>query len=345
MNLIDLRSDTVTKPSPEMRANIANAVVGDDVYAEDETINLLQDKVANLFGKEAALYVPSGTMSNQICLKILTEAGDEIICENDAHIYFYETAGPSIISNVQLRPIPSENGAPKLEDIENAIRPDIYYFPVSKVIALENTHNRHGGTVLPIDYIKEVKDLAQRYNLYTHLDGARIWNASVATGVALSEYAKYFDTISVCLSKGMGAPVGSLVVSSKENIKKALKWRKILGGGMRQAGILAAAGIYAIDNNLKLIELDHSNAKYFANEINKINYINCNIDNVQTNIVAFELDNIIRASNFVDLAKSKGLLLSAIGNNKIRVVFHLDINKEQTAEAVNIIKSIINEIR
>lgn len=344
MKIIDLRSDTVTKPSKEMLLKMMEAEVGDDVYAEDPTVNLLQEKVASLFGKESALYVPSGTMSNQISLRILTEMGDEIIADADAHIYYYETAAPSILSGIQIRPIKSDNGMMDIDEIEKSIRPDIYYFPKTRVIALENTHNRHGGTILNIDYIKEVKKLADKYGLYMHLDGARIWNASVASAISLDEYGKYFDTISVCLSKGMGAPVGSLIVSNNELIKKSWKWRKIFGGGMRQAGVLAAAGIYAIDHNLEKLINDHTNANTFALGINQINKISCNIDKVQTNIVAFELDKSINPSQFVQKCKESGLLLSSIGGQFIRVVFHIDINFDDMNNALDIICNVIKEI-
>lgn len=344
MKIIDLRSDTVTKPSKEMLQKMMEAEVGDDVYAEDPTVNLLQNKVAELFGKEAALYVPSGTMSNQISLRILTELGDEIIAEADAHIYYYETAAPSILSGIQIRTIKSDDGMMSLEEIEKSIRPDIYYFPKTRAIALENTHNRHGGTILSIDYIKSVKDLADKHGLFTHLDGARIWNASVASGIPLSEYGKYFDTISVCLSKGMGAPVGSLIVSNAENIKKSWKWRKIFGGGMRQAGILAAAGLYAIEHNFDKLVNDHTNANTFALGLNQIARIDCNIEKVQTNIVAFELDKSINPATFVNKCKENGLLLSSIGGQFIRVVFHIDINFDDMDNSLDIISNVMKEL-
>lgn len=344
MKIIDLRSDTVTKPSKEMLAKMMEAEVGDDVYAEDPTVNLLQEKIAKLFGKEAALYVPSGTMSNQIAIRIITELGDEIIADADAHIYYYETAAPSILSGIQIRTVKSNDGMMDLSEIENLIRPDIYYFPKTRAIALENTHNRHGGTILSIEYIKSVKQLADKHNLKMHLDGARIWNASVASGIPLDEYGKYFDTISVCLSKGMGAPVGSLIVSNAENIKKSWKWRKIFGGGMRQAGILAAAGLYAIEHNLEKLISDHTNANTFALGLNQIDKINCNIDKVQTNIVAFEIDKSIKPNVFVEKCKEKGLLLSSIGGQFIRVVFHIDINFDDMNNALEIISNAMKEL-
>jgi threonine aldolase len=339
--MIDLRSDTVTVPTDEMRRYMMYAPVGDDVYGEDPTINILQEKVAGLFGKEAALFVPSGTMSNQLSLKILTESADEVIIESDAHVFYYETAAPAALSNVQFFTVPSENGEMPLDKIKRAIRPDIYYFPKTKAVFLENTHNRHGGTVISIEYIKELRELCDNYGLFMHLDGARIWNAHIATGIPLNEYGKYFDTISVCLSKGLGAPVGSVMVSDSEKIKKALKWRKILGGGMRQAGILAAAGIYAIENNLKLIANDHINAKRFAKAIAEMEGIDCNPETVQTNMAVFKLDDKINDNEFVIECRERGLMLSAIGDNKIRTVFHLQINEQAAYNAIDIIYETI----
>lgn len=340
--MIDLRSDTVTVPSVEMRDYMMNAKVGDDVYGEDPTVNVLQEKVAELFDKEAALFVPSGTMGNQISLKINTNPGEEVITEENAHIFYYETAAPAMISQIQIRTISSDQGMMDLDKIENAIRPDIYYFPKTSLICLENTHNRHGGTIIDIEYIKDVRELANNYNLKMHLDGARLWNAHAASGVELKEYAKYFDTINVCLSKGLGAPVGSLIISNKSNIEKALKVRKILGGGMRQAGILAAAGIYAIDKNLPKLELDHNNALTFAEAITKNDNIHCNLSKVETNIVVFDLGKNLDSDKFVKHCLYEGLVLSSIGNNQIRVVFHLDISNEDTLESIKIIEHILN---
>lgn len=339
--MIDLRSDTLTVPSDEMRKAISNARVGDDVYGEDPTVNELQELVADYFGKEAALFVPSGTMSNQLSLKILTNPGDEVICDADAHIYYYETAAPAILSNLQIRPVKSDYGEPLIEDMKSVVRPDVYYFPKSSIISLENTHNRHGGTILGLDYINSVNQFAAENGLKLHLDGARIWNAIAASGVSGLEYAKYFETLSVCLSKGLGAPVGSLIVSTKENIAKALKWRKIFGGGMRQAGLLAAAGIYAIKNNFAKLEIDHANAKTFANAISEIDGISLDMKRVQTNIVRFELSQNINPQEFLQNCKAKGLLMSYFDGSTIRAVFHLNISSEQVKSSIEIIKQVI----
>lgn len=340
---IDLRSDTVTKPSQEMREFMVKAEVGDDVYGEDPTVNELQDYVVSLLGKEAALFVPSGTMSNQIALAINTNTGDEIICEEDAHIYKYETAGPSIISRIQVKPIHSENSIMNTDDIINAIRPDDYYFPVTSLICLENTHNSKGGRVAPLEYIKKVANVAKSNKLNFHLDGARLWNASIAAAVSPKEYVQDFDTISVCLSKGLGAPIGSVLVSSKERIKKALKIRKILGGGMRQAGILAAAGLFALKNNINRLADDHKNAKDFAVELSGFEFLNLDLNTVETNMVFFVLDNRIPAADFIEKCKQKGVLIGSSAKQTIRAVFHLDVDRNDTFRAVEIIKSIISE--
>lgn len=344
MKMIDLRSDTFTKPTPEMLMAMMNADVGDDVYGEDPTVNLLQMKVAELFGKEAALFVPSGTMSNQLSLKVLSEPGNEVITDADAHVFYYETAAPAILSNLMFRTIKSESGEIPISEIEKSIRPDIYYFAESKIIALENTHNRHGGTIIGLDYIKEVKSIANKHAIFTHLDGARIWNAHVASGVELHEYAKYFDTISVCLSKGMGAPIGSLIISDKIRIQKALKWRKIFGGGMRQAGYIAACGLYALENHLPLLKIDHENAKTFAQEIANLHGIRLDLKKVQTNIVVFELDSRINPDLFVELCKQRTLLLSNVGDNKIRIVTYHQISFDDILNAVDIVVEVLKNL-
>lgn len=338
--MIDLRSDTVTKPSPKMLEAMLNANVGDDVYSEDPTVNKLQEITADYFGMEAALFTPSGTMANQIGLQLNTERGDEIIAEADAHIYYYETAGPAVLSNLQIRPIPSEDGKMPIKEIEKAIRPDIYYFPKTSLIALENTHNRHGGKAVPLEYMQEVKSFANSKNLRTHLDGARLWNAIIKENIDPKDIGKCFNTISVCYSKGLGAPVGSCLVGSKDDIKKALKIRKIFGGGMRQAGLLAAAAIFSLENNLELLQYDHENAKNFANSISRSKQIKIDPDSVDTNIVTFELDSSINADEFVTECKDAGILLMNIGDNKIRTVFHIDISSVMASSASELILNL-----
>ncbi|MDC1067956.1 GntG family PLP-dependent aldolase [Candidatus Kapabacteria bacterium] len=339
--MIDLRSDTVTKPSEKMRETVVDAIVGDDVYSEDSTVNNLQNMIADYFGMEAALFMPSGTMANQTALNILTNQGDEIIVEQDSHIFYYETAGPSILSGLQLRTIASEKGEMDLNTIKECIRPNVYYFPKTSLICLENTHNRHGGTVISLDYMEQVKELANQYKLKTHLDGARLWNAIVKHNLDPKAIGKCFDTISVCFSKGLGAPIGSCLVGSNEYIRNALKVRKIYGGGMRQVGIIANPAIYALENNLDLLKYDHENAKYFSENISNFSGIILDPNDVETNIVTFKLEKPIDADTFVTNAKNMGMLLMHIGNNKIRTVFHLDISSVMTSSAVDIIKTLL----
>ncbi|MGB9701947.1 MAG: threonine aldolase family protein [Candidatus Kapaibacteriota bacterium] len=343
--MIDLRSDTVTVPSKEMLEYMIQANVGDDVYGEDLTVNELQEEVAQLFGKEAALFVPSGTMSNQICLALNTQPGEEVIADGDAHIFYYENGAPSRLSNIQIFPIKSEMGEIPIELIEQAIRPDVYYFPRTALIALENTHNRHGGTILSLEYIKMVSELAKKYGIKMHLDGARIWNAHSITQIPLEEYGKYFDTISVCFSKGLGAPIGSMLISTKENIKKALKLRKTFGGGMRQVGIIAAAAKYALMYNLpKLIE-DHNKAIEFSKSLQNSELIKIDISKVHTNIVMFDIADGINVVEFVENLKRNGVLLSGIGGQRIRAVFHINISMENALKSSEIIIQTLNGLK
>ena len=254
MAYIDLRSDTVTKPSAAMRQAMANAEVGDDVFGEDPTVVKLQEKVAALLGKEKALYVPSGVMSNQLAIKAQTEPGDEIICEQDAHIFNYETAAPSLISSVQVKTLPGLRGVIRAEQLTAAMRPKVYYMPRSRMISLENTHNRSGGTIYPLGEIEKISAFARSHEMLMHLDGARLWNAWVATGIHPKEYAQHFDSVSVCFSKGLGAPVGSAVVGSAAMIERVHKWRKVFGGGMRQAGIIAAGRVVCTRAQRRAVE-------------------------------------------------------------------------------------------
>lgn len=333
--MVDLRSDTFTVPTAEMREVIASAAVGDDVWGEDPSVNELQDYTANFFGKEAALFVPSGTMGNQLGLKVNTQEGDEVIIENEAHIYYYETSAPSLLSRVQLRPLISSKGEIPIEDIEGAIRPDIYYYPNSSLICLESSHNRHGGTILSLDYIKEVRKIADKNGMRMHLDGARVWNSIAALNINPADYVADFDTISVCLSKGMGAPVGSLLIGRKSDIDKALKWRKILGGGMRQTGIIAAAGTYAIKNNFEKLVEDHKNAKEFGSMLSSSSYFECDLNTIETNIVAFKVKSDLSDDELLSKFEKAGVKLVPLSNKKFRAVFHLQITNEQTQTAAN----------
>lgn len=337
--MIDIRSDTVTRPSKGMLNAILNAKVGDDVFGEDPTINELQERCAAITGKEKAIFVPTGCMANQLALKAHTKQGDEVIVERESHILNYETAAPAIISNVQLYSVPGINGVMKPDDIEKYIRPKDYYFPLTRLICLENTHNRAGGTIQPIENIKAISAIATKYQIKMHLDGARIFNASTATGISVKEYASYFDSISFCFSKGLGAPVGSILCGNEEFITLAHKWRKILGGGMRQAGVLAAAGIYALDNNIERLSEDHEKAQYFAKEISQIDGINIDLETVHTNIVIFSTAK-YRKPEFISLLREKGVIISSGSFENLRAVFHLDVTMEEVKEAAEVIKEV-----
>ena len=339
-NYIDLRSDTVTKPSPEMRKAMFEAEVGDDVFREDPTVNKLEEYAADLLGKEAALYVPSGVMGNQICLNVLTNPGDEVICEFNAHIFNYESGSPAALSGIQLLTVQGNQGVFTPDQVEPYIRPaSAYYMPKTKVIEVENTHNRAGGTIHPIENIIALKNLAKKYNLYFHLDGARIWNASVETGIPVKEYASHFDTISCCLSKGLGAPVGSIIGGSMDFIKEAFRIRKAWGGGMRQLGIMAAGGLYALQNNIARLKEDHEKAQLLAKAINENPNLEIDMDSVQTNILIFKpLKMTIEES--LKKCKEKGLLLLVGRVDSLRAITHLDVSFDEIKKAINIINRV-----
>lgn len=342
--MIDLRSDTVTKPSEGMRRAMYNAEVGDDVFKEDPTVNKLEEYAAELLGKEAALFVPSGVMGNQICLNVLTSPGDEVICERDSHIFNYESGSPAALSGIQLHPIEGKLGVYTPEQVEPIIRPsDAYYMPRTKVIEVENTHVRAGGTIWPIENIISLKKIVQKYNLKYHLDGARIWNASVATGLSVKEYASHFDTISCCLSKGLGVPVGSLIGSTKDLIKEAYRVRKSWGGGMRQVGILAAAGLYALKNNISRLAEDHANAKFLAEALVELKNVEIDLKAVQTNIVTFKPVK-HKVVEVIETCKLHGLLISEGKPGWLRTVTHLDVNLEQIKKAVEIVCKVFKQL-
>jgi len=343
-NIIDLRSDTITKPSEAMRKAMYNAEVGDDVYKEDPTTNELEKYAAELLGKEATLYVPSGVMGNQICLNVLTQPGDEVICEKDAHIFQYESGSPAALSGLQLSLVDGDQfGIFTADQIEPLIRPEsAYYMARTKVIEIENTHNRAGGTINPIENIKSISELAKKNNLFMHLDGARIWNASVETGISPAEYAKHFDSVSCCLSKGLGAPIGSLIAGTKDFIKQAYRVRKGWGGGMRQVGILAAAGLYALKNNIPRLKEDHDKAKLFSDMLSKMPELIVNKELVQTNIVMLSPKK-LSADQFISKAKELGLLLGTGKVGVIRAVTHMDVSFEEIEQAVKIVEKIISE--
>ncbi len=343
MNYIDLRSDTVTRPSKAMRQAMANAEVGDDVFGEDPSVNALQKKCAEISGKEAALFVPSGCMANQLAIKAQTNPGDEVMLEAESHILNYETAAPAFISGVQVLPVQGINGVFTAEQVKKYIRPKAYYFPKTALICVENTHNRAGGTIFPIDEIKRIKETAEPEKIKMHMDGARIFNAYVETGIPVNVYAKYFDTISFCFSKGLGAPVGSILCSDAETIRKAHIFRKIIGGGMRQAGVIAAAALYALENNVERLREDHEKAKFFAEEISKLKEIEINLSTVQTNIIIFVVKKSISEVNkFKSDLNESGVLISDGSYGSLRAVFHLDVSMEQVKKAVDVFKKLLN---
>jgi len=312
-----------------MRRVIAEAAVGDDVFGEDPTVNQFQDYLADLLGKEAALFVPSGTMGNEICINVLTRPGDEVICEQGCHIYNYESGAVPFLSGVQLRPLAGRGGVLTAGQVAEAIQPPFEHLPHTSVIAIENTHNSAGGTVFPLDEQKRLYELAQTHGLKLHLDGARIWNASVASGVDVREYARYCDTISVCFSKGLGAPVGSAIAGSGEFIRRARKIRKTFGGGMRQAGLLAAGAWYALRENFTRLDQDHRHAKALAQALSALPGITLDLDSVQTNIVIFD----VHASGFsatevLEKLKQQNILVVPFGPTTLRAVTHLNIDAD-----------------
>ena len=334
--VIDLRSDTVTKPSAGMRDAMAAAPVGDDVYGEDPTINSLEERVAQLFGKEAALFCPSGSLANQLSIRMLVNPGEELITETNSHIVRAELGAGAVFSGITTRTWLADRGLLSAGDPLNIARPDSGPYLVSTTaIAVENTHNFGGGTVQPLEEIKKLRQESEKLGIALHLDGARIWNAHIASGVDFKEYGKYFDTISVCLSKGLGAPVGSLMLSTKDRILKARQWRKRYGAGMRQAGILAAAGHYALDNNLPLLKNDHQRAKSLANAISAVAPKIIDPTTVETNIVGLDITSLkITASDLSAQLKEKGVLASALGPKYLRLVTHLDLT-DGDIETVN----------
>jgi threonine aldolase len=346
MQFIDMRSDTVTRPSPGMRQAIFEAEVGDDVFEDDPTVQRLEALLAGILGKEAALYVPSGTMSNQVAVNAHTRPGDEVIVERDCHTFNYEVGGPAVLAGVQLHPLDGHHGVLTAEQIEAAIRPDNIHIPPTTLICLENTHNRAGGVIYPIEEIGRISKLARQRGVRLHLDGARLFNASVASGHAAGEYAALFDSVSICLSKGLGAPVGSMVAGTGDFITSCRRYRKMYGGGMRQVGILAAAGIYALENNIDRLADDHRNARAFAERVARIEGIEIDLETVQTNIVVMDIAGLgVDPPQAVEMLKQKGLLVVVFGPTKIRAVAHLDVSEGDVRRAAEIFEETFGEKR
>ncbi|MCK4273126.1 low-specificity L-threonine aldolase [bacterium] len=346
MKTIDIRSDTVTRPSPGMRQAIFQARVGDDVFGDDPTVKRLEEMLAAMLGKEAALFVPSGTMANQVAINALTQPGDEVIVERDCHTYNYEVAAHAVLSGVQLATLDGQHGILTAEQVQEAIRPDDVHQPRTSLICLENTHNRAGGVIYPIEEIRRISKLAGERGLRMHLDGARLFNASVASGVPTNEYAALFDSVSICLSKGLGAPVGSLISGERDFIKRCRRYRKMYGGGMRQVGILAAAGIYALENNIERLAEDHENAELFAGRVSKIEGIEIDLPTVQTNIVVMEIAGLgVNSHQAVEMLQKNGCLVVVFGPTKIRAVTHLDVSEQDVLQAARIFQETFYGLR
>ena len=338
--MIDLRSDTVTRPTPEMLKAMTEAETGDDVFAEDPTVNAFEVKMAEKFGMEAGLFVPSGTMSNQLCLKVLTEPGDEVIIDKLGHIFNYETGAASHLSSVQLHPLNGNRGKLSVDLIQSAIRPKNDWDPITKVIAVENTTNKGGGACYSKEELKAIKELADEHELFVHLDGARIWNAMVATRIEPEFFGTVADTISICFSKGLGAPVGSMMLASESHIKKARRFRKMWGGGMRQIGLLAAAADYAVENHLGLLKTDHDRAKKFAAETDRSEYFSADPENVETNIVLFDV-NESDAISWVKKFSDNGVGVVPFGHKTIRATFHFQITDQEFEKVLDVVKTIV----
>lgn len=335
--IVDLRSDTVTKPTPAMLDAMFNAKVGDDVFGEDETVNSLEEKAAAIFGMEAGIFCPSGTMTNQIAIKCFTNPMDELIADQTAHVYRYEGGGIAFNSAVSTRLLNGDRGILSANMIAPEINAENVHYPRTNLVVLENTVNRGGGSCYKLSQIEPIARLCQEKGLKLHLDGARIFNALVATGDKAIDYGKYFDGISVCLSKGLGAPVGSVFLADKETIKYARRVRKVFGGGMRQAGFLAAAGIFALDHHVDRLKVDHSNAQLLATELEKYNWVK-SIMPIETNIIVFET--IQPATLIVDKLAVFGIKALTTGLNTVRFVLHLDITSEQIDYTIKSLKLI-----
>jgi threonine aldolase len=339
--IIDLRSDTVTRPTPQMRAAMAAAEVGDDVYGEDPTVNLLERRAAEVFGREAALFVPTGTMGNQIAIRLHTQPGQEVIAESRAHILDWEMATTAVFSGCLVRAVYAERGILTWKHIEPHIRERSTLRAATGLIEIENTANLAGGTVSPLQVLEEIWAGAKERKLPVHLDGARIFNAATALGVDVLELTRGFDTVMFCLSKGLGAPVGSMLVGSAELMDQARIYRKALGGGMRQAGVLAAAGLIALEQGPRRLHEDHSNARLLAEVFSNIEGVAIDVDAVETNIVIFRLTGRLTAKDLVERLKQRGVLASAFGPDAIRLVTHLDVDRAACVTAAEALKEEI----
>lgn len=339
---IDLRSDTVTQPTIGMRQAIASAEVGDDVLGDDPTVQQLEQFVADLLGKEAAVYMPSGTMTNQVALRTHTEPGDEVVLESQAHIYYYEGGGPAALSGVMCRLVQGERGIFTAADLQQVLRPADPHFPKTKLVCLENTHNRGGGRIYPLSEINAIAQVCQENQLKLHLDGARLWNACAASGIAEADYCQPFDSVSVCFSKGLGAPIGSALAGSKDFIHRARRFRKMFGGGMRQAGMMAAGALYALKHHRSRLAEDHINAQTLAQRLQAIPGIEIDPSTVDTNIVVFKTTQ-VPAAVLVERLQLKGVYVLAVGVNAIRAVTNLMVTTEQIQQVPALVELVLND--
>jgi threonine aldolase len=339
-NIVDLRSDTVTRPVPGMRRAMAEAVVGDDVFGDDPTVIQLEERVASLFGTQSALFVPSGTMGNQIALAALCEPGDEVILERYSHVFNHQVAAASVLSGLQLNPLDGDRGVITAAQIAPHVRPANIHQPVTRVISIENTHNRAGGRIFPIDEMRRIKSFATSGGMKVHLDGARLANAVVASGVSFKEYVSCADTVSMCFSKGLGAPVGSIVAGDTKVIERSRRKRKQFGGGMRQAGILAAAALYALDHHVDRLEDDHTHARRLAEAVSNTDGLDL-VFPAETNIVVFSIhESLGPVASFMDRLKQHNILASLSGTTRIRMVTHLDVHADDISRVIKTIGTL-----
>ncbi len=341
---IDLRSDTITQPTPAMREAMARAEVGDDVFGDDPTVARLEAHVSEFLGKEAAVFTPSGTMANQLALRAHTEPGDEILVDANAHIYYYESGAPAALAGVMCRCLPGVRGVFTAADVKAVLRPADQHFAPTKLVCIENTHNRGGGSVWPLQRIHEVAEVSRARGLRLHLDGARLWNAAVATGIPERDYAAHFDSVSVCFSKGLGAPIGSALCGTREFIQRARRFRKMYGGGMRQAGILAAGALHALEHHRARLAEDHANARALAEGLSRLPGIDLDPASVQTNIVLMHVTK-LPAATLVGALDQAGVRVLATGPDAIRAVTNLMVSSQQIDAALEIFERILGNIR
>jgi threonine aldolase len=340
--VIDLRSDTVTQPTPEMRRAMTSAPLGDDVLGDDPPVNELEAVAAARLGKEASVFLPSGTMGNLIGVAVNSRPGEEVIADTESHVYLYEAAGAAAIAGVQIQPITTAAGVMSPEQIVSAIRPrDDFHFALSAAVILENTHNRHGGVVWPLDALRNASAAAHAQGIRVHLDGARIFNAAVALGVDVADIAAPADTVTFCLSKGLGCPAGSLFCGTREDVEQARRWRKRLGGAMRQTGVLAAAGLVALDTMVDRLAEDHANARTLAEGLAELPGVSCDLSRVQTNLVYFDLEKLTGAE-FQERCRRRGLLGEASDRQRVRLVTHVGISASDVQTALEICEEVLS---